>query len=151
MGRVDRDIGPLSLILLSKTIYNTLYCFRLKSLPLKKQPRAACLFQCHTRPQSCENESVSARVLVYTHNQPAGQVKLLSGISSEIVRGLLWYGRMELPQQGAVNNINNGIEPGVQQVCCEDPALSSVVCVLVVMSTSRVIAAQCQADWPYLG
>ena len=94
---------------------------------------------------------MSARVLVYTHNQPAGQVKLLSGISSEIVRGLLWYGRMELPQQGAVNNINNGIEPGVQQVCCEDSALSSVVCVLVVMSTSRVIAAQCQADWPYLG
>ena len=96
---------------------------------------------------------MSARVLVYTHtqhNQPAGLVKLLSGISSEIVRGLLWYGRMELPQQGAVNNINNGIEPGVQQVCCEDLAQYFVGCVVVVMSNSRVIA-QCQADWPYLG
>ena len=30
--------------------------------------------------------------------------------------GQQWYGRMELPQQGAVNNINNGIEPAVQQV-----------------------------------
>jgi len=36
-------------------------------------------------------------------------------VGSEIVSGQQWYGRMELPQQGAVNNINNGIEPAVQQ------------------------------------
>jgi len=63
---------------------------------------------------------VSARVLVYRHthtitSQQLARVKLLVGISSDKVPGLQWYGRMELPQQGAVNNINNGIEPGVQQ------------------------------------
>ena len=51
-------------------------------------------------------------------SQPAGPGSETTAriVGSEIVSGLQWYGPMEQPQQGVVNNINNGIEPAVQQV-----------------------------------